>query len=879
MQPPKLPHRFFRWFCHPKLLKHIEGDLLELYHDRRQASGKRRADLDFVTDVILLFRPGIIRPREIRENLNRIDMFGSYVKIGWRNSVKNKGLFAINVTGLALGIATCLLIMLYVADEISFDRYNINAGRIARIVLKGKVNGEIIKEAVTAAPVAAALTDEFPEVENATRLRRYGSPKITYNNTTFRNNNLAFVDPDFFQVFTLPFVKGDPDKALVEPNTIVITEDEARKIFGNEDPINKLLDFKESGAQYKVTGVIRNIPANSHFHFDLFASMEGLAHAKENNWMESNYFTYVLFSASTDFSVFERKLPDIIKKYMGPQVEQMGMTFEKFTENGNEIGLFVQPLTDIHLFSDFDGQSELEAGGDIKSVYIFSAVALFMLLIACVNFMNLSTATATRRNKEVGVKKVLGSRARQLVYQFLTESFMATMIAVALAIAFVLVALPVFNELSGKALAPDYLLRPGTLGSMFLLTVVISLLAGSYPAFFLSSLKPVAALKNKISGGRGAKGIRSGLVVFQFVISAGLILAIIIVTQQMGYIHNKQIGYDRSQLLVLRDLALLGANENAFRNQVAADPRVERVTMSAFLPAGPTDNYMTGVYPGNRFEEVRRTIVYHVDAQYIPTMGMKMVAGRNFSETPLHDSRNVIINETAAEIFGLSSNPVGQTLTTNLEGGKKEQLTVIGIVKDFHFRSLRETIAPLMMVNNPHGGLIIKTKTKEMAGLIAALNERWNAYRPEEPLSYAPLDELYNETYVAEEKMGSILRIFGALTIFVACLGLFGLVTFTAEQRVKEVGVRKVLGANVMQIVSLLSRDLIVLVVISFIVAFPLGYYLMNMWLQDFVYKVEVHWWVFMLAGAMTMVIAFFTMSFTTVKAALANPAESLRTE
>lgn len=806
-------------------------------------------------------------------------MYKSYLKIAWRNLLKSKGLFAINSAGLAIGVATCLIIMLFVVDELSFDRFNEKANQMVRVVLKGKVNGEVIKEAVTAAPVAATLAAEFPEVLQATRLRSMGSPKISYKNTAFKNNKVAFVDPNFFEVFTLPLIQGNPATALIEPNTIVITKEQARKYFGEEDPINKILEFTDAKEQYKVTGVIDKVPANSHFHFDLFASMEGLAHAKENNWMESNYFNYLVLAEGTDQKEFENKLPAIIKKYMGPQVEQMGMSFEKFKENGNEIGIFIQPLTDIHLHSDFASQSELEAGGDLKSVYIFGAVALFMLLIACINFMNLSTAGATKRNKEVGVKKVLGSRKNQLVQQFLTESFISTAVSMVLAVVLVLVALPFFNQLSGKGLEAAFLLNPNVLISLLILAIAITLLAGSYPAFFLSSIKPISALKNKVVSGGRSKGIRSGLVVFQFVISASLILAIIVVNQQMSYIQNKEIGYDRDQLLVLRDSRLLGTNENAFKNQILTDPRVQSVTMSAFVPAGPTDNNMTGVYPGQRHEEVRRTIFYQVDAQYIPTMGMELVAGRNFSDKLGSDSLNVIVNETAIKIFGLEENPLGQTLTANAGNDRKETLTIIGVVKDFHFKSLHETIAPLIMLNNPYGGLIVKGKTKDMAGLIASIENKWKSFQVEEPFSYGLLDELYNETYVREQKMGSILKIFGMLTIFVACLGLFGLVTFTAEQRVKEIGVRKVLGANVTEIVSLLSKDLIILVAISFVIAFPLGYYMMDQWLQDFAYKIEIQWWVFALAGVTTLLIAFFTMSFKTIKSALANPVDSLRSE
>jgi len=793
---------------------------------------------------------------------------------------KNSRLFAINTTGLAMGIATCLIIMLFVVDELSYDRYNEKADRMVRVVLKGKVNGEVIKEAVTPAPVASTLKREFPEVEEVTRLRRFGSPQILYNNATYSNSKVAIVDPAFFSVFTLAFIQGDPLTALAEPNTIVITRDEAIKYFGKEDPINKVLEFKDSGEPYKVTGIIENVPANSHFHFDMFASMEGLAHAKENNWMASNYFTYLLLHKGTNLKQFEAKLPAIIKKYMGPQVEQLGMTFEKFNENGNEIGLYVQPLTDIHLYSDFDNQSELEAGGDIKAVYIFGAIALFMLLIACINFMNLSTAGATKRTKEIGVKKALGSQRNQLIHQFLTESFISTVVAMVLAAALVILALPVFNQLSGKELEAGFLLAPRVLMALVGLGILITLLAGSYPAFFLSSIKPIAALKNKTVHGGQSKGIRSALVVFQFVVSAALILSIIIVNQQMSFILNKEIGYDRDQLLILRESHLLGTHEEAFKNQLINDPDIESITMSAFLPAGPTDNNMTSVYPGHQHEAVRRTLVYNIDEKYIPTMGMELVTGRNFSEGSGNDSLNVIINETAANAFGLGDNPLGHVLAVNAgAAGEIRRLTVIGVIKDFHFRSLREAIAPLIMLNRPYGGLIIRTNTKEVAALLARMETTWKSFHVEEPFSYGLLDQLYNETYLAEQKMGSIMKIFGGITIFVACLGLFGLVTFTAEQRVKEIGIRKVLGANVTEIVSMLSKDLIKLVAISFIIAFPLGYYLMDKWLQDFAYKIDIHWWAYALAGFMTLLIAFLTMSFKTIMSALANPVESLRSE
>ncbi len=449
-----------------------------------------------------------------------------------------------------------------------------------------------------------------------------------------------------------------------------------------------------------------------------------------------------------------------------------------------------------------------------------------------------------------------------------------------LGIVLVLMAMPAFNQLSGKELELTFLLLPNVISALLILGVFISLLAGSYPAFFLSAIKPISALKNKFSNGGRSKGIRSALVVFQFVISATLILAIIVVNQQMAYIQDKNIGYNRDQRIILRQSYLLGNNESVFKNQLLNDPRIESITMSAFIPAGPTDNNMASVWSDDNKDNFRRTIIYGIDDQYIPTMGMQLITGRNFLENTIGEKDKVIVNEALIRAFGIEGNPVGQTLNraTDNEGGERS-LTIIGVIQDFHFRSLHEPIAPLMMQNTPYGGLIIKTNTDEMADLINSINKKWQAFDVEEPFSYALLDELYNETYQAEQKMGNVLQIFGLITILVACLGLFGLVTFTAEQRVKEIGIRKVMGANVLQIVTILSKELMVLVLFSFIIAFPLGYYFMDKWLQSFAYRIDIHAWVFVMAGVCTVLIALFTVSFKTVKAGLANPVESLRSE
>lgn len=799
-------------------------------------------------------------------------MFKNNLKIAWRNILKNKGLFTMNTVGLGLGIGSCLIIMLFVIDELSYDRYNEKADEIVNVVFRAKVNGEEIKEGAVMAPVGKTLRQEFPEVLDATRIRQIGTPKITVGTQSFRDDRFAFVDANFFNVFTLPIIEGDSKNPLREPHTVVLSKATAEKMYGASDPIGRSFFLEGDTQPYRVTALIDKVPRNSHFHFDVFASMEGLDEAKGNSWFEGDFFTYLLLRKETDHKDLEAKFPYIIAKYMGSKMqEQMGVSYEEFTKE-NQLGFRLFPLTDIHLYSDNSAYSRLEQGGDIKYVYIFSAIALFMLLIACINFMNLATATAAKRAKEVGIRKVLGSKKNQLVYQFLSESFIATLLAMVMAVMLVFVSLPFYNDLSGKDLQLDFLWRPMVVGSLLILTFLISLVAGGYPAFFLSSFKPIAALKNKFLGGNDNKPVRSGLVVFQFVISATLILATLVVNQQMTYIQNKDIGYDRSQLLVLREAHLLGNDREAFKNELLKNPKVASITNSASIPAGSTDNYMSQVYINGEFS--RRMPVFNIDEKYIPTMGMELVAGRNFSTEFGADSTNVIINETAAKVLGLGEDALGKTVT---DGGGDH--TVIGVVKDFHFKSLHQKIDPLFMFYRPFGGLIVKAKSTDMSELIADTHALWNSFETKEPFGYTVLDDSYRQTYVAERKMGSILNIFALLTILVACLGLFGLMTFTTEQRFKEIGIRKVLGSSVSEIVTLLATDFLRLVFLSFFIAFPLGYYLMNKWLEGFAYRIDIQWTLFGLAALITLIIAFTTIGWKSFRAATMNPVNALKDE
>jgi putative ABC transport system permease protein len=806
-------------------------------------------------------------------------MFKNYLKTAWRNLMKHKTFSFINIAGLSIGITICFIIMLFVQDELSYDRFNKNADRIVRVIFQADINGGKINESNVMPPVAAAMKNDYPEVEDATRLNVAGAPKITYKDKSFKDDELVFVDPNFFSIFTLPLIEGDAKKALKEPNTLVITKAFAKKYFGNEDPIGNILVFPDNkNASFKVTGVIDRVPANSHFHFDVFGSMTGLDEAKSDSWMGSNFFTYLLLKPGYSYKKLEAKLPGMVEKYMGPQIQQnMGISLSQFRTKGNELGFTLQPLTSIHLHSH--ANYELSAPGNALYVYIFGAIAIFMLLIACINFVNLSTASASKRAKEVGVRKVIGSGKIQLVKQFLIESALLVFIALLISCIIIELALPLFNSISGKNLTFGFDIK--VIASFITFGLFVSIVAGLYPAFFLSSFKPIAVLKGKLTPGNKSFGLRSSLVVFQFFISVGLIISTIVVWQQMKYIQHKNLGYDKEQLLTVPNSYALGKNESVYEEELLRDPRVVNATISSYKPAGPSSGGNALAYPEGHDNQIMKTTEYHVDEQYIPTLGMHIAAGRNFSKDFATDSTGMIINESAAKAFGWGIiNAVGKTIIReNSNRGTNVPYHVIGVVKDFNFQSLHEPISPLLMTLEPDWGLIFKVKTADIQGLLSTMKKQWDKFNTGEPFTYTFMDDLYNKTYAAEQKTGIILNIFAMLTLFVACLGLFGLATYTAEQRTKEIGIRKVLGASITQVTRMLSKDFIKLVFIACLIAFPLSYWAMNKWLQSFAYRINISMWVFVIAGVAAIMIALITVSFQAIKAAIANPVKSLRTE
>jgi putative ABC transport system permease protein len=805
-------------------------------------------------------------------------MIQNYIKIAFRSLWRNKGFSAINILGLSIGLATCLVIMVFMYHELSFDRFNEKADRIVRVIFVGSVQGEKMKEPHVMPPVAQTLKNDFPEVEEATRLRNAGSPLVTYQGKTFKEDGFAYVDSNFFDVFTLPIIEGNPKTALSQPQSVVITKETAKKYFGNENPLGKVIDIKSWNKSFTITGIIKEVPDASHFHFSFFASTTGLEEARSSSWMSSEFFTYLVLPKGYDYKKLEAKMPGVIDKYLGPQMQEgMGMTLQEFRAKGNDLGLYLQRLTDIHLYSDLN--FDLSPGGDISYVYIFGAIAIFMLLIACINFMNLSTAGASRRAKEVGIRKVIGSGKKQLIGQFLAESVVLTFLSLLIAILLVQLFFPVFNQLAGKNIGLSIFKNPLLIIGVFLLVLITGLLAGSYPAFFLSSFKPVAVLKGKFIASKSSFSLRSGLVVFQFFISIVLIICTAVVYRQLNYIQDKKLGYNKEQVLVLPDTWILGDKENLFQQQIMEDSRVVSASISGYVPAGNSNNNNFFLYDTDISTQIK-TLRYQIDPQYIPTLGIEMSAGRNFNPSMLTDSNAIIINESAAKAFGWNEDAIGKTLKRNFNKGEMLSYQVIGVVKDFHFKSLHEPISPLVMTMGENSGnIIIKIKTSDIPGLLVQIKNQWSAFGKETPFSYSFLDDRFRKTYEAEQNTGKLMGIFAALTIFVACMGLFGLAMFTAQQRTKEMGIRKVLGASVSNIVTLLSKDFIKLVIVAFIIASPIAWLIMNKWLQDFAYRTDISAWVFVAAAVLSIFIAFITISIQSLKSALANPVNSLRSE
>jgi putative ABC transport system permease protein len=811
-------------------------------------------------------------------------MLQTYIKIAIRSLIHNKGYSAITIFGLSIGLAVSLLCFLYVKDELSYDKFNDKSERIYRINSDITYSGKSMQGASAPTPMAQTLKKDFPEVEESTRLGKYGSQLVKSDRAFAREQNIIYADSTVFEVFTLPFITGNPKKSLTEPGSVVVTRQMALKYFGTADALNRTLVF-DNGETRRVTGVMQDMPHQSHFSADFLLPVYETKDAKVNKWGNHIFNTYVILKSGTDPKSVEAKFERVIQTYMDPALRQyFQTTLAETRKAGNNFSYSLMPLPDIHLYSNREG--ELSPNGSIQYFYIFLIIGLFIFLIAVFNFVNLTTARSSKRAREVGVRKVMGSNRSVLVFQFLSESMLTTFLALLTGIVLLYTLLPAFNALAARELSFSDAINPQTILTVLAGTVVVGLLAGIYPAFYLSSFQPANALKGGLKVFSSRQGLRSYLVVFQFAMSVLLIIGTLLINQQLSYIRTKRVGFDKEQVLVVKTGQPTASDLMVFKNEVLQNPSVKAGTVSGFLPVISqrwNDMWFAKEQTDGKFAVNMQE--WMVDADYIKTLNLELADGRNFIAGSTADMDGVIINESAAKRFGYE-NPVGKTIHKTGD----EKVTIIGVVKDFHYESLRTKIEPLgLFVSSAAlgssvekgalGAVSFKLDTKDIAASLNSIGKVWKKTAAGKPFEYSFLSEDFDAMYRAEQRVENLFSAFASIAILIACLGLFGLSAFSAEQRTKEIGVRKVLGASVASITTLLSKDFLKPVLLAITIASPVGWYAMDFWLRGFAYKVEIQWWVFVLAGFITIVIALLTVSFQSVKAALMNPVRSLKSE
>jgi putative ABC transport system permease protein len=813
-------------------------------------------------------------------------MFRNYLKIAFRSLRKSKGFTSLNIIGLAAGLGVCLLIVLYVTDELSYDRYNVNADRIYRIDEDVYLNNTRFESATISKFLGPALVASYPKIQQMVRFRNPGDLLVRKGNDHVLDHHFTFADSTIFKVFTLPMIAGDPNTALNNPHSIVIDESAARRYFNSTDVIGRTLEIGPNNTSLKITGVIRDMPEQSQFHFSFIRPIREAYYFNDpddNSWLSSNYYTYILTQPGTTRAEVQKDVDAVVNLNIGRALQEMvHASVADLEKAGNHFRCPITPLTDVHLHSN--KSSELEANSNIQFVYIFSVIAVLILLIACVNFMNLSTARSANRAKEVGIRKVSGSTKGHLIIQFLTESVLLSLFSLVLALGIAVLLLPMLNQLAGKSLHPDVLFSGRFLPILLLLVLLVGCLAGSYPAFYLSSFQPIHVLKGKVAAGFKSSWLRNSLVVFQFFISIGLIVSTLVIYRQLHYIRNKEVGFNRDQVLVIHDTWPLGRDGTTnLRKNLLTLAGVTDATVTGDLPTVGGNQYRQPGWFGDASLDARKAIfltTLAVDDHYVPTLGMQIVKGRNFdlAQFPT-DSTAIILNEAAVAKLG-AKDPLNLIIWYKDHEFPARAFHVVGVVKDFNYNSMHERIQPLVLDVNPYwGSMAVRFHTNDVFSLVRQVESKFHAAKQGLPFSYTFMDNDFDKIYHAEQQTGQIFITFAVFAILIACIGLFGLVTYAAEQRTKEIGIRKVLGARVTSIVGLLSRDFTMLVGIAALIAFPAAWWAMYKWLETFAYRTEISWWIFLVAGAVALAIALLTVSIQTIRAALANPIKSLRSE
>jgi putative ABC transport system permease protein len=809
-------------------------------------------------------------------------MLANFFKTALRNIFRHKTYVIINILGLAVGFACSLLIFLFVIHELSFDKFNEKYDRIYRLYLVGKFGESEFQGAWTAAPTAKAFIDDFPEVETAVRMTGWDETLIQVGDRKFIESKLALADSGFFDVFTFPMIEGNPKKALCLPNAVVLTRSQAMKYFGGGSAMGQHLRVGNDTVLYTVTGVMEDVPENCHFEFDMLISFITHPRANDDFWLSNSFATYVLLKSGVSYKPVEDKLPAMVEKYVGPQVQKiLGLDLKAFIETGNRYGIYMQPLSDVHLNPEID--SSFKDPNDRKYIYIFSGVALLILVVAGINYMNLSTARSAKRSREVGLRKVMGSTRGMLIRQFMIESVILTFISLGLAILLIELLLPLFNNMLQTKLTVGYFSRWYVIPGLILLALIIGFFSGSYPAWFLASFMPVKVLYGKLKPGLSNARIRSVLVVIQFSISIILILSSVIIYKQIRYMINKDMGFDKEQLLVIRRMDGLQKKIKPFREEIEKIPGVISSTNSTTVPGYPNNNNGFQI-EGRPPEQTYLMWVNWVDYDYLKTYKIELADGRNFDREFVSDTAMMVINQEAVRRFGLPDPFTTRFIQPGRTLNERSSHNVIGLVSDFHFRSLREAIEPCVFMLKPErwdwsGYLTIRLELDNMDQSIALIEKTWRNFTGDQPFQYFFLDQEFEKFYKEERRTAKIAIAFSILSIFIACLGLFGLTSFATEQRAREISLRKVLGSSIRGIVVLFTREIVILIVFSTIPSWILSYFLMNKWLQNFHYRITLQSWEFILSFLIALLVGLLTVCYRTYRAAVVNPAEVLKYE
>ena len=813
-------------------------------------------------------------------------MLKNHFKIAFRQIKKQKFFSAVNILGLAIGVTCCLMITLFIRDELSYDSHHPNVENTYRLVRDMRMSDGAARVTVCPPILAKSLEEEIPEITKAARINPYffnaGSNlvrKASVKENQFEDH-FAYVDQGILEMFHLPLIHGSKSDALVKPYTIIISERIAEKYFGTQSPIGETFVFndKPDDQTYTITGVMENIPQQNHFHYDFLMSMKTLNDSYENQtYLSNNYYTYVTLAKGTDPKKLEDKFHDFIMTQMAPEFkDKINLDLANMDE-GHFYKFDLMPITDIHLNSAADFP-QLQRMGDIRYVWLFGAIALFILLIALVNFVNLSTSRSANRAKEVGLRKVLGSVKNQLISQFLMESILMSCIAFSIGTIFASLLLSPFNTFIEKDLSIPFS-NPVFMFTLVGSAILAGFLAGLYPAFYLSKFQPVKVLKGKLSLGAKNSWLRSSLVVGQFAISIGLIVGTLVVKGQMDFIQNKKLGFEKDQLLIIRDTYTLRDKIQTFKEELKKLPEAKNVSMSGFLPIDGANRNSNTFNPKERPDPSDQVQLqsWRVDEDYISTLGMKLIEGRNIKDDLAADSASVVLNQTSVKAFNLGENPIGKII---LPPVSKREFTVVGVVEDFHYESFKGKVQSVgLFQGTSNNAICIRSTADEMDDLIAKTESTWNKFAPTQPLRYEFMDEQFATMHITEQRVGTLFGIFSMLAIFIACLGLLALATFMTEQRMKEIGIRKVLGATVYNIVFALSKQFIIYVLIGLVIAVPIAWMQMNNWLNSFAYRINMEWWMFALAGVLATAIALITVGSQTLRAAMNNPVDAIKTE